>query len=84
MNSKKLYSICDRCYKKAKVLTGSFFNTDTICLDCKHIEENHPDYNLAREAEHQEVVKGNHNYEGIGLPENYDNFVTEFKSKVKE
>ena len=68
----KIY--CERCKKETNTTTTSMFNTQTICMECKRKEEQHPLYNQAREKEYQEVLKGNFNYEGIGLP--FDLIVT--------
>ena len=60
---------CKRCNKEVVVTTCSMFNTDTICMACQEKERSHPLYRQAQEAEHIEILKGNYNYEGIGLPE---------------
>ena len=60
---------CDRCGGNATCSTMSRFNTETICMDCERKEKAHPDYQRARDTEHQQVVLGNLNYPGIGLPE---------------
>jgi len=57
---------CDRCggsLEKGRIM--SMLNTDCICLDCKEKEVARSDYNEAREAENQEIKKGNFNYKGI-------------------
>jgi len=59
--------ICQRCDTKAFGYTMSFFNTQLICFKCDEEEESRPDYNLAVQTERAEVMKGNMNYEGIGL-----------------
>ena len=61
--------ICDRCREEIEVFVMSIFNTDTLCLDCKNKEKNHPDYEIAVKREKEEVEKGNLNFEGIGKPE---------------
>lgn len=43
------------------------YNEDCICLECKEEETQFEDYKIARDAEHEEVKRGNYNYEGIGL-----------------
>jgi hypothetical protein len=43
----------------------SMLNTQTICMDCKDAETKHPDYEKARQAELEEVKKGNYNYGGL-------------------
>ncbi len=59
---------CDRCGQETLASTGSYFNTEQICLDCDAVEQAHPDYPEAREAEKQAVLRGDFNYAGIGLP----------------
>ena len=59
---------CDRCgaslSEKGRIM--SMFNMDCICLDCKEAETKRPDYELARETESKECLKGNYNFRGIG------------------
>ena len=60
---------CDRC---GAPLDGGFtmsrFNTDAICMKCAEEEHQHPDYQLAVDAELAAVRSGNRNFEGIGWP----------------
>jgi hypothetical protein len=59
---------CDRCggsLKAGRIM--SMYNTDCICLECKHEETQRADYKAAQDAEHAEVCKGNYNFEGVGL-----------------
>ena len=56
---------CERCGKETSSLIMSMMNTDMICRDCKAEERNHPMYEAAREAELNEVQKGNYNYKGL-------------------
>jgi len=58
---------CDRCGGELKVRIMSMFNEDVICMECKEKETQHPDYKKARDAEMEEVRKGNYNFKGIGL-----------------
>ena len=59
---------CDRCGGSLdKGRTMSVFNTDCICMQCKHAETQRPDYAAARDAEHAEVCKGNMNFAGVGM-----------------
>lgn len=60
---------CDRCDKESTTFTCSFFNEEMICMECKEKERNHPSFEEARMKERSEVLKGNMNYKGIGLPE---------------
>jgi hypothetical protein len=59
---------CDRCKKESNILTGSYFNTEMICLSCDEKEKNHDKYKDAKDAELEQVKQGNYNFEGIGLP----------------
>lgn len=59
---------CDRCHQEALAHTGSFFNTDLICLACEKREREHPDFERARRVESEEVMRGNFNFPGVGLP----------------
>ena len=59
---------CDRC--KGSLSAGrimSTYNTDCICMDCKKAETKRSDYKFARDTELNEVIKGNLNYQGVGL-----------------
>jgi len=59
---------CQRCYSTDKITTGSYFNTEMICMKCKEREENHEMYDMAKKEEAKQVRAGNYNFEGIGLP----------------
>lgn len=59
---------CQRCRKETNMHTMSYFNTQEICMECDEAERKHPDFEKARKAEHDEVVKGNYNFAGVGLP----------------
>lgn len=61
--------LCDRCGKPVRALRMSMFNTEMCCQACLNKEKRHPKYQEAKEAERREVLKGNHNFEGIGKPE---------------
>ena len=50
------------------MLMMSMFNVQMLCNPCKDIEFRHPDYDRAREAEYDAVMRGDFDYEGIGLP----------------
>lgn len=59
---------CDRCGKPLNgIRIMSMFNTQTICMDCKKKETEHPDYAKARDAENEAVKNGDRNFKGIGL-----------------
>ena len=64
---------CPRCNKEVYVTTMSYFNTDQICMECDTKEKNHPKYRMARDTEIVEVLKGNYNFPGIGLPNDLKN-----------
>ena len=49
-------------------MTGSYFNTDWICISCAEKERLHPDYEMAKKIENEQVRKGNYNFPGIGKP----------------
>jgi hypothetical protein len=58
---------CDRCGAELKIRIMSMFNEDVICMSCKEKEMEHPKYNEAREADMNEIRKGNYNFKGIGF-----------------
>lgn len=59
---------CQRCSKSANgVTTMSMFNTQIICIPCKDEEKENPRYAEAVRIEREQVLKGNLNFEGIGL-----------------
>ena len=64
---------CERCNKPTHTMTGSYFNTQMICTSCDTKERKHPDYDQAVRIETEQVLKGNLNYEGIGLPKELKN-----------
>lgn len=45
----------------------SFFNTDTICMECAEAERKRPDYGAAHAAEVAAVRRGDWNFKGVGL-----------------
>lgn len=58
-------SVCDRCSKPTNGITiMSQFNEDIICQDCKKLEKEDPDYELACSIERAEIRKGNTNFKG--------------------
>lgn len=59
---------CQRCHQPTGTTTGSYFNTQMICLECEKKEKAHPKYKEAKEAEEREVRSGNYHFPGIGLP----------------
>jgi len=59
---------CDRCFNPTPVYRVSWFNLDRICQACQAEEESHPDFQYAREVEHQAVRGGDMNFPGVGWP----------------
>lgn len=57
---------CERCSTETNTHTVSMFNTQTICLDCKKVEKEHPKYEAACQAELEAIRGGNYNFSGIG------------------
>jgi hypothetical protein len=56
---------CDRCGKSNISLSGSWLNTDMLCLECAIKEPEHPRWQEAKDKELEEVKKGNYNYPGL-------------------
>lgn len=71
--------LCQRCKKESDTLSMSFFNTEMCCSECLIIESKHPKYKEAKDRELNELKVGNRNYEGIGLPTDYDDFSERLK-----
>lgn len=46
----------------------SYFNTDECCFACLRKEQQHPDYEKAKQAELEAVMRGDRNFPGIGKP----------------
>ena len=61
--------ICERCKQPTHYTVGSYFNLQMICGSCESKERKHPQFQHALETESKEVLKGNLNFEGVGLPE---------------
>lgn len=61
---------CDRCHTslEGKIASMSYFNEDFCCLDCLEKEQQHPDYEKARQAEREAVQRGDLKFKGIGKP----------------
>lgn len=68
---------CDRCDSKLVSSSMSFFNTDTLCPDCKADERLAPGYQAAKEAELAAVKSGNYNFKGVGLSVEDRHFLAE-------
>lgn len=61
--------ICQRCGRETTSHTGSYFNTQQICLDpCAEREREHPMFEEARRVETEHCARGDFNFPGIGLP----------------
>ncbi len=57
---------CDRCGKSLKDgRIMSMLNTECICMECSEKERKHPDYEKARNAEHERIKKENYNFKGL-------------------
>jgi hypothetical protein len=48
--------------------TLSWFNTDTLCIDCSAEESKHPDFAYAKQAERDAVIAGHLMFKGVGWP----------------
>lgn len=59
---------CDRCGNQVMGVTGSYFNTETICFTCADLERKHPEFEEARRVENEAVARGDYNFPGVGLP----------------
>ena len=60
---------CDRCGAKTHGTRMSWFNLETICMDCARIEIKHPKYEEARIEERKSwEERGEFNFSGIGAP----------------
>lgn len=59
---------CERCKQKIEDgRTMSMFNSETICLWCKEVEELHPQYDEACKADKMASRKGIKYFCGIGV-----------------
>lgn len=58
---------CDRCKTKLTSRTMSWLNEDVICMDCSDKERSHDKFKQAKEAEIDQVRRGNYNYGGLLL-----------------
>lgn len=58
--------MCPRCGKETRTSIMSMFNTQTICMDCKDLEEKDPRYKEARAADEAAIRRGDFNFPGIG------------------
>lgn len=63
---------CERCKNPSTMTTMSKFNTEMICPTCDRFERGHSQYVRACQVEQQEVRTGNYNFEGIGLPDDFE------------
>jgi hypothetical protein len=57
---------CDRCGAETGFLTGSYFNTDMVCLACDREERASDRFAEAQRAENEAVRQGDFNFRGIG------------------
>ncbi len=65
---------CQRCHRGTVATTMSSFNTQMCCTNCIVLESSHPEYEKAVDAETKALERGNHNFPGIGLPEDYEDW----------
>ena len=68
MNSEinEMARYCHRCGQSlASGWKMSMLNTDYLCGTCIEREKKHPRYREAQEAERQEVLRGNFDYQGL-------------------
>jgi len=63
--------VCNRCKQQPNMVTVSYMNTDIICRDCKTAEQNHPMFQVAREAKQAACVSGDYNYSGLFADKTY-------------
>lgn len=59
---------CGRCKVETGTQRMSIFNVEMLCIPCKNKERDHPQYELAHEAERAACQRGDYNFPGIGLP----------------
>ncbi len=60
---------CERCGKPTNGITiMSYFNTQTICMDCEGKERKHPRCEEARKADEDACRRKDFNFPGIGYP----------------
>jgi hypothetical protein len=59
---------CERCRRPTIATSMSFFNTQTLCLECWNAERQDPRYAEARAAEEAACRRG-FNFPGIGRGE---------------
>lgn len=74
MNEMMKKKKCDRCHTdfiQGKPRTLSMMNMDVICMSCKNEEQKHPMFKEASMKEHDEVINGNTNYEGLFAGQSY-------------
>lgn len=59
---------CDRCGGSLKDgRKMSMYNADCLCMKCKEVERQRPDYKEAHDADIEAIRKGDYNFAGIGL-----------------
>ncbi|MFZ7103015.1 MAG: gamma-glutamylcyclotransferase [Peptococcaceae bacterium] len=63
---------CERCGQNLTAKTMSYFNTDTICLECSEKEKQHPLYEHAVQKDRAEFADGNYYYDGLYAGINYE------------
>ena len=59
---------CMRCGEESGAHIMSMYSKAIICLDCKDIETERPDYQAAVKADEDAIRRGDFNFEGLGEP----------------
>ena len=64
--------MCERCFEEiSPSMSMSIFNTQMCCSNCLDLERHHPLFKMAQERELEAIKKGDYNFQGIGLPQDY-------------
>ena len=79
---RKLTGNCERCHEETNSITGSWFNTQMICPTCNKIEAKHEKYEEAKRIETEHLIDGDRNFEGIGLPNDFEEFAIREREKL--
>ncbi len=60
---------CQRCMIETDTHIMSMFDVALICMECWEREKENPSYQTAVDAEVSAIKSGDHNFQGIGLPD---------------
>ncbi len=63
-----MQEICDRCRRPRGRNIISMFTDQRICPECAITERGHPKFHEAEDRQKKEIMAGNFNFPGIGLP----------------